>query len=341
MNKLPAPNNAQLAQHLNKQGARQNSITIFEDQVRTWFRANMKRLHQLSGSAEDANRLLLSALNSLQKVPSLAECTPESWASCLMQAAEYRLFPGAMQQCAFVPFNNSKKQCKEATFILQYQGLCELLYRSGMIKDIEADVVCSKDIFEFRRGSNRSLVFEPFDGDLSERGDWLGVYCIIRNVFGGEHITYMTAKEVDGIRARSRGASGPDSPWNSKYDGDVAWMWKKSALKQCAKLAPKSATAAVINGAIAIDEGADTNSPTIGRGLAGQVEGATLEDFEEPKQKPFAAQNKAALPAPAQGYSLTDIGARDATAVGGKSADDIPWDEGLSETVEIPGITKK
>jgi phage RecT family recombinase len=326
-NKLPAPSNTQITEHLNKQGGRQNKITIFEDQVRTWFRANMKRLHQLAGSADDANRLLLSALNSLQKIPSLAECTPESWASCLMQAAEYRLFPGAMAQCAFVPFNNSKKQCKEATFILQYQGLCELLYRSGMIKDIEADVVCSKDIFEFRRGSNRSLTFEPFDGDYSERGEWIGVYCIIRNVFGGEHITYMSAKEVDGIRARSRGASGPDSPWNSKFDSDVAWMWKKTALKQCAKLAPKSATAAVINGAIAIDEQPQEQP-------ASNIMAAFPNDFDDPKPQ-MLPQTKAALPQPVSSGSYIDVGSRDAEAIGPA------WDEGIPEGGPIPGVTGK
>lgn len=285
--KLAPTSNAQVAAHLNKQGARQNQITAFEDQAKNWFSVNAKRIRSLMGSDEDARRLLIAAINSLQKIPTLAECTFESWAVCLLQSAEYRLFPGAMQQCAYVPFNNNKKGVKEATFILQYQGLCELLYRSGMIKDIECEIVCSKDLFEYKRGSNRALVFEPYDGDLAERGEWLGVYCVIRNIYGGEHIKYLTAKEINAFKARSRASGSSDSPWNSKHLSDIAWMWAKTALKQCAKLAPKSATAGgIIGAAMAADE------PDIEQS-SGAV---SVTDFG--RQQSLAPASAAALPDP-------------------------------------------
>ena len=243
MNQPQPTSNAQMSQHLATQGARATAIG-FETQVKEWFQTNARRMQNLCGSAEDAKRVLLAALQSVSKTPSLMECTFESFTVCLLQSAELRLFPGAMQECAYVPFNNNKKRCKEATFIIQYQGLCQLLYRSGMVKAIRAEIVCEKDYFEYKRGSLERLTFEPFDGNLEDRGEWLGVYCIIENTFGGQHIKYMTAKEVMAIKARSRASGSSESPWNSKFVSDIAWMWMKTCLKQNAKFVPKSAVLA-------------------------------------------------------------------------------------------------
>ena len=223
--------NTQLANQLTYKGA-DTRVVSFEDEVRKWFKVNKARMSALCGSEEEANRLVLSALNSISKTPTLIECTFDSWIRCLMTSAEYNLYPGAMAECAYVPFNNNKVGAKEATFILMYQGLCQLLYRTGMVKSISAEIHCANDVFRYKRGSNEELTHEPAEGGLEDRGEWLGVYSIVRNTMGGETIVYMDAKEVDSIRARSKGANSPDSPWNSKHATDVAWMWKKTALKQ-------------------------------------------------------------------------------------------------------------
>jgi len=125
-----------------------------------------------------------------------------------------------------------------------------------MIRDIEADVVCARDVFEYTRGSNRKLIFEPYDGDIEDRGEWIGAYSIIRNTFGGEHIRYLTAREIMGLKSRSPGGNSSFSPWNSKYPLDVMWMWMKSALKQN-KFVPKSAVLAA-----ALDADHENNSAT-------------------------------------------------------------------------------
>lgn len=246
MNKPPQPtrvaNNENVARHLANQGSNPQvaNYLAFKNELGNWFKTNAKTLRSLTGNDEDAAALMASLLSSISRTPSLLECTKESIFACLLRSAEFRLFPGALGECAYVPFNNSKIGKKEATFILQYQGVCQLLYRSGMVKDIEAGVVCSNDYFEFKRGSERALIFEPFDGSLEERGDWLGAYCIIRNIFGGQHIAYMTAKDVLQIKSRSRASASKESPWNSEHASDRAWMWMKTVLKQCSKLAPKN-----------------------------------------------------------------------------------------------------
>jgi recombination protein RecT len=290
MNKPMQTNNANIADHLNRQGATPNKVTAFENNLRTWFMTNRHRLKSLLGSEDEARRLMAAAMNSIHRIPSLVECEPSTFFSCLLKSAELGLYPGATQECCYIPFNNSKRGIREAVFIVQYQGLCQLLYRSGQIKDIECEVVCERDIFEVERGMNRKLLFQPADGDLDSRGDWLFVYCLIRNIYGGTHMEIMTAKAIEGIKARSPAARSSESPWNSKYASDVAWMWRKTALKQCAKLAPKSAKQQhLVSSALAWDEaGEQTNSGAfdqlMGNITVGLPEPSAGEDFSTHSQ---------------------------------------------------------
>lgn len=280
-------NNSQLAGHLNQAGAKANLVTGFEEQLRVWYTKGARRLTSSLGNEEDTRRLMAAALNSLAKTPTLAECTFESFIRCLLTSAEFRLYPGASGECAYVPFNNSRAQCKEATWIMQYQGACQLLYRSGMVKDIEAEIVCDKDYFDFQRGSNRKLTFQPADGSLEERGEWIGAYCLIRNIYGGEHIRFLSAKDIMSIKARSRASGSRESPWNSEHAGDRAWMWMKTVLKQAAKLAPRSAaTSAVIGQALEVDEESPKeNSADFGAWLAG-ASAITPQPQQQQAQEP-------------------------------------------------------
>jgi len=276
-------NNSQIVDRLTYQGASENTV-VFEDQVRKWFGVNMKRMIGLCGSEGDAKRMLLAALNAVSKVPTLMECSFDSFARCLLTSAEYRLYPGAMGECTYLPFKGT------ATFVIMYPGLCQLLYRSGMIKDIEAEVVYSRDRFEFTRGSNRKLVFEPYDGDESERGERVGVYCIIRNTFGGEHIKYLTAREVMGLKARSPAGHSKFSPWNSEYPLDVDWMWMKSALKQN-KFVPKSPILAA-----AISEDADEIS--FDDSLGDKTVKRTISPITSNAQKTITQEKKISIEIP-------------------------------------------
>lgn len=316
MNKPQPTNNAQIAEHLNRQGAAVNKTTSFQATLQSWFKTNQHRLKALLGSEEQARRLMAAAMNSVHRIPSLIECHPETFYSCLLKSAELNLYPGATQECCYIPFNNSKRGIKEATFIIQYQGLCQLLYRSGQIKDIEAEVVCERDIFEFERGMNRKLLFHPADGDLDARGEWTHVYCIIRNIYGGSHVEIITAKQIEGIKARSPAARSSESPWNSKYPGDVAWMWRKTALKQAAKLAPKAAKQQqLINSALVWDESTQEETPTGFDQMIGTVTAALPEprsdegfvDSYETATMDYPQEVRVATPAAAQAAPLKSI----------------------------------
>jgi len=294
---LRPTSNAEMAGHLNRQKATVNRTTSFQEQLGAWFKQNGRRIESLCGSMDEARRLFAAALNAITKVPTLLECPFESILKCLLTSAEFRLYPGAAMECAYVPFKNHGQY--EATFMLMYPGTCQLLYRSGMVKDIEAEIVCEKDYFKLIRGSERRLEFEPCDAALEDRGEWLGVYCIIRNVYGGTHIAYLTSKEVMAIKARSRASESDFSPWNSKFAGDAAWMWRKTALKQAAKLAPRSVTASgLVAAALAATEGEE------GSGAHGDAGGKV---FSGARTEVGPSEPPPALDPPREGISVGDL----------------------------------
>lgn len=288
-------NNAQVAQHLQNQGTPPATV-IFEENIRGWYAQNVKKLRTLLGSSEKASALVVAALASVQKTPSLAECTIESFALCLLTSAQLNLYPGASQECAYTPFNNNKRGTKEATFVLQYQGLCQLLYRSGMIRDIECEVVCAQDTFEYNRGSNRSLIFKPYDHEapLDERGEWIGAYSLIRNIYGGQHIRWMNAKEILAIKARSPAARSDQSVWNSKHASDRAEMWKKTVLKGN-KYVPRSAEYSI---AIARDETEPSDA------MIDEKQAHALTEAMRPGARQIAGAQTQALPEPAVGITI-------------------------------------
>ena len=225
--------NARLSQHLTERGAKQSPTLAFENHARAWFGKNRPRIAALVGNQDQANKLMIAFLNAVNKTPTLMECGWEGLVQCLMTSAEYGVMPGAFHECAYVPFRNKGRT--EAVFILQYQGLCKLLYSSGFVTKIAADVVRENDSFMHKRGTGERIEHDYASGD---RGPRVGVWVVITNKYGAEHCHSMTAEEIDQFKARSPAARSSDSPWNSKYDSDVDWMWKKTCLKQSGKLLP-------------------------------------------------------------------------------------------------------
>jgi phage RecT family recombinase len=75
------------------------------------------------------------ALTSLRTVRGLAECTPASIMACVMTASQLGLEPGVLGSCYLIPRKG------EATFLIGYQGLLDLIRRSGKVTSIASRVV--------------------------------------------------------------------------------------------------------------------------------------------------------------------------------------------------------
>jgi len=135
----------------------------------------------------------------------------------------------AKKQAYLVPRKN--KICLDVS----YMGLIDLAVATGSIKWAQAAVVYKNDTFELiELDKPPNHGFNPFGTD---RGEIIGVYCVVKTA-DNEYLTHsMPISEVYAIRDRSESfKAGSMSPWKS----DECEMIKKTCVKQAYKYWPKT-----------------------------------------------------------------------------------------------------
>lgn len=182
------------------------------------------------------------------KKAKLFECTGDSIFRAIMQAAELGLDPGGVLGLAhLVPYG------KECQMLVDYKGLCELCYRSQLVKSINTFPVYATDQYELVMGRNPGVFNHRPDLQSPRRyEDVLFLYTYIELTNGGVIFDYMTRPEVEAVRLRSR-ASG-NGPWVT----DTVEMAKKTCLRRALKRAPKSIE---MRKALALDSAQDSGEP--------------------------------------------------------------------------------
>jgi recombination protein RecT len=177
---------------------------------------------------ERFTRIALSALNN---TPELQNCTPMSFLSALMNAAQLGLEPNTpLGQAYLIPYRN--KGQLECEFQLGYKGLIDLAYRNNQIQTIQAQAVYENDEFYYEYGLDPKLVHRPA---YSDRGDLVYFYGLFRTVNGGFGFAVMSKADIDSYaKTYSKAFASNFSPWKSNYEE----MAKKTVIKQALKYAP-------------------------------------------------------------------------------------------------------
>jgi len=194
----------------------------------------------------NADTMTRIALTCFRMTPKLADCHPASVFACVIQASQLGLRPGLMGECYLIPY---KDQC---TLQFGYQGLLELVRRSGLVESISAHLVHERDEFDVQWGTDPGIKHRPYlDGDA---GPIRLVYAVARLKGGGTHAELMTLHDIERIKARSQNVInaaryGKQTPWDTDY-GEMA---RKTVLRRICKFLPKSTDLA---SALAIDDAA-------------------------------------------------------------------------------------
>ena len=196
------------------------------------------------------DRLIRIAIAAASRTPQLLNCTPQSLALAVMNAAQLGLEAGSPLGSAYlVPYRN-KSGSYEAQLIVGYRGLIELARRSGEISMIEAHVVHKNDSFLCRFGMNPILEHEPcWEGDP---GDVVAAYAVAKLTDGSTQVEVMTRAQIDAIKNRSRAGRG--GPWVSDYPE----MARKTVVRRLAKYLPLSVD---MSKALDLDVHAETGAP--------------------------------------------------------------------------------
>lgn len=165
------------------------------------------------------------ALSAVSNNPALQKCTPLSFISAMMNAAQLGLEPNTpLGQAYLIPY---KGRCQ---FQLGYKGLIDLAYRSGEVKSIQAQVVYENDEFEFEFGLDPKLKHKPA---RSSRGEAVYYYAVFKLVNGGEGFEVMSKEDIL-EHAKKYSKTFDNGPWQTNFDE----MAKKTVLKKALKYAP-------------------------------------------------------------------------------------------------------
>lgn len=132
----------------------------------------------------------------------------------------------ALKEAYLVP--RGGKICLDISYI----GLIKLATDTGSINWVQAEIVKSKDTFEYQ-GVGKAPIHKmnPF----GDRREVIGVYCVAKLSTGEQLSTIMSKAECDAIKDKSSQAA-KSGPWVSFYEE----MLKKTVIKRASKLWPKS-----------------------------------------------------------------------------------------------------
>lgn len=233
-----AKTNADLSTQLAERGAQITPLAV-QDKLDKWKAQHGDKLIALAGDQATADKVFVVCMNTISRSPALLECSFPSIAACILQSFQLNLFPGPFSECSYVPLRNGRTGQTEANFWPGYQGIVKLMLNAGN-KTVVARVVFENDSFEYREGLN-APAYAPAVVMFKKRGRPLFAYAAVCTRAGMWQVEVMDLDQIAAIKSRSRGASKPDSPWNSKYEDDVYAMWAKTVLKRVAKWCTKSA----------------------------------------------------------------------------------------------------
>jgi recombination protein RecT len=145
-----------------------------------------------------------------------------------------------------ISLNPAKKQAYliprkgSICLVISYMGLLDLAVQSGSILWGQAELVYTSDKFTMR-GFDQPPTHErnPFAKD---RGEMVGVYCVVKTCDGDYLTCTMTAEEVFAIRARSDAWKSyeKDKSKTCPWVTDEGEMVKKTVIKRAQKTWPKS-----------------------------------------------------------------------------------------------------
>lgn len=193
------------------------------------------------------DRMARIAMTALRTTRDLAQCTPESFFSCLMQAAQLGLEPNTPNQHVYlIPRRN--KGVLECTLIVGYQGQIELALRSGKVEKIWTRVVREGDEFQVEYGLTENITHRPSTDPQREQMPITFVYAVAQLKTGGSIFEVLSLAQIEARRKMS--AAGTSGPWVQHFEA----MARKTAVRSLFKWVPKSAEMAL---AEHLDERAD------------------------------------------------------------------------------------
>lgn len=187
-------------------------------------------LQQIGVSTDAFARI---SLNAVMRNPQIANCTPASLRTTLLDCAQRGVLPDG-DSAAIVPYKNRQTGELNAQLLMGYKGMCDLVRRSIKGVVLRAQVVTKEDEFEYEEGLDEVLRHKRKpDGPRPTEQNIVAVYALARmpNNPSPEYVVLFKS-EIDYIRSTYANAKSP--AWSKEY----AEQAKKTALRRLCKTLP-------------------------------------------------------------------------------------------------------
>ena len=156
-----------------------------------------------------------------------------SFVTAVERAAVLGLRPGS-EEYYLVP--RKKGGRNQVMGIVGWQGLVDLMYRSGAVSSVVAEIVYDADGFDYQPGAD-ARPRHTIDWRSDDRGPLALVYAYAVMKDGStSKVVVLNRADIERIKKSSDGATSQYSPWVNHE----AAMWLKSAVRQLAKWVPTS-----------------------------------------------------------------------------------------------------
>lgn len=191
------------------------------------------------------------ALEIVKNSSQLQKCTQESVMASIMEVATLGLSLSKTNSYAYLTprknkrwIDNREQYVWECVLVPGYRGLLKLGTDGGGISHVVADVVYEKDFIQYEQGTSPTLIHRPHI--FGDRGRKIGSYCVTTLANGEKQVTFMTAEEIEAVKAKSDNTESAYSPWKW-MEGE---MWKKCPIRRAYKTWPRSVVTPQIERAI-------------------------------------------------------------------------------------------
>ena len=146
---------------------------------------------------KNGTRFVSSIVSAVQTTPALQECTNNSILNAALLGEALNLSPSPqLGQFYMVPFDNKKKNCKEAQFQLGYKGYIQLAVRSGYYKKLNVIAIKQGELVHYNPLDEEIEVNLIEDDIFREETPTEGYYAMFEYENGFRKTLYWSKKKM-------------------------------------------------------------------------------------------------------------------------------------------------
>lgn len=178
------------------------------------------------------SRFVAGITSAVAVNPTLQECDPSTILSGALLGESLGLSPSPqLGQYYLVPFNNTKKGCKDAQFQLGYKGYIQLALRSGYYKHLNVLAIKKGELIKYDPFTE-VIEVNPIQDEIErEKAPTVGYYAFFEYLNGFRKCLYWSREKMEAHALRySKGYSAKKGYtfWEKDFDG----MAYKTMLRQ-------------------------------------------------------------------------------------------------------------